>query len=65
MRDLFDQRPTLTIPRLPCACGSATFLLTPAKGPHAAGLRCATCGHFHRWMSKVEFDHWQEINRAS
>lgn len=64
MRDLFDPpRPTIAIPREPCLCGSMRYAITPGVGPHAAGLRCATCEQFKRWMSKIEYEHWQEISR--
>lgn len=35
-------------------CGSTTFNRTPGKGPHAAGLVCADCGAFVKWLSKGE-----------
>ena len=36
------------------ACGGTSFNRTPGKGPHAAGLACASCGAFVKWLSRAE-----------
>lgn len=61
MPDLFNTRPRLTLPHLPCpGCGSHQFVLTPGKGPHAAALYCADCDRFHSWMSKIDMDAYRQ-----
>jgi hypothetical protein len=33
-------------------CGGASFLTTPGKGPHLAGVTCVTCGRHGGWIPK-------------
>jgi hypothetical protein len=35
-------------------CGSTNLEVGPGKGPHAGSLRCADCGRFIKFLSKVQ-----------
>lgn len=39
-------------------CGHELFNVIPRENPipHAADVRCANCGHFHKFLGKKEFN---------
>jgi hypothetical protein len=43
--------------RLPgqCGCCSTLATVTAGRGPHLAGLRCASCGRHRGWVSGSSF----------
>ncbi len=50
--NLLGQEQTL-IPIEPCpSCGCTSAKQIPGTGPHHAGLRCAKCDHFIKWLAK-------------
>lgn len=37
----------------PCpSCGTTQVIQTAGTGPHYAGLRCASCNRFVKWLAK-------------
>jgi hypothetical protein len=47
----------------PCKdCGDIVALITEGTPPHAAALRCADCGRFHRWLSVKATKTLAELN---
>ena len=40
----------------PCRCGSIRSPSCPARGPHAAQLKCDTCGTGGRRLSRAHFE---------
>jgi hypothetical protein len=44
----------ISLPR-PCpTCGSATAVIVAGVGPHAASLRCDSCGLHRGWLPRAQ-----------
>lgn len=48
---LSPDQETVTIPPCP-SCGGTQGAEIPGKGPHYAGVKCASCGRWLKWVGK-------------
>jgi hypothetical protein len=47
---------------VPCgACGQTDVVIGPGTGPHAASLRCASCGRHRGWLPSAFADFLADV----